>query len=404
MFQKLQPFATVIACAAFATLAACSDTANPVASPSPTAPAGQPKADSTAASGSTTQKDTTKTSTTDTTAKTGSAPTQTTSRPFYAGAYLGDANSKPETVAGAIQAFGQLTGRQPSLVKTFHDLNCDFTANGWCGQVLRKVASTGATNYIALDLGWTGAPTGGVLDAIIAGNADARIAAVAQGLKSVGGTVMVEPGWEMNGNWSYAWQGVLNGSNAAAPAKYAAAWRHVVDIFRAQGATNVRWVFNPNVGNPVTHTATGAGNWNFYANYYPGDAYVDYVGAHGFNAPAVWGGSWQDFATMTDGAVADHMLSDLAARYPAKPIIIGEFATAEGTAGQKAQWIADAYRLMRANPHVIGAIWFNMQKEADWRVDSSPASLQAFQAAMATPGVQTAFVPVAPSRTMLAAR
>jgi endoglucanase len=330
--------------------------------------------------------------------------TTTTVRPFYAGAYLGDANSTPQTIAAAIRSFGTLTGKQPALVKTFHSLSCDFTSAGWCGQVLRAAASTGATNYVALDLKWTGAPSGGVLDAIVAGQADARLVAVAQGIRSVGSLVMLEPGWEMNGNWSYAWQGVMNGSDAGAPAKYAAAWRHLVDVFRAQGATNVRWVFNPNVGNALTHTASGATSWNWYANYYPGDAYVDYVGAHGFNGPTVWNTAWQDFGTMTDGTGADHMLSDLAARYPTKPIIIGEFATQEGSAGQKAQWITDAYQRLRANPRVVGAVWFNANKEADWRVDSSPAALQAFQAAMAQAGVQTAFAPVAPSGNRLAAR
>lgn len=324
----------------------------------------------------------------------------TAPRPFYQGAYLGTANSTPERIAAAIREFGALTGRQPSLVKTFHSLDCDFTAAGWCGQVLRQAATTGATNYVALDLKWTGAPATGLLDAINAGQADARITAVAKGIASVGSLVLLEPGWEMNGDWAFAWQGVANGG-AGGPAKYAAAWRHVVTLFRQAGASNVRWVFNPNVGNAVTHTASGAGNWNWYANYYPGDAYVDYVGAHGFNGPTVWNTAWQDFGTMTDGAAADRMLSDLAARYPTKPIIIGEFATQERAAGQKASWITDAYAKMRANPRVVGAVWFNANKEADWRVESSPASLQAFQAAMAQPGVQVAFAAVAPSGNLL---
>jgi endoglucanase len=325
----------------------------------------------------------------------------TEARPFFQGAYLGTANSTPERIAIAIREFGQMTGRQPSLVKTFHSLNCDFAAGGWCGQVLRQAATTGATNYVALDLKWTGAPAAGLLDAINAGQADARITAVAQGIRSVGSVVLLEPGWEMNGNWNYAWQGVLNGGDTRAPARYAAAWRRIVDIFRREGATNVRWVFNPNVGNSVTSSATGPSSWNWYGHYYPGDAYVDYVGAHGFNGPSVWNTKWQDFATMTDGAAADHMLSDLAARYPTKPIIIGEFASQEGAAGAKAQWIADAYARMRANPRVVGAVWFNANKEADWRVESSTASLQAFQAAMAQPGVQTAFAPVAPGGNLL---
>jgi endoglucanase len=374
--SRSRSVSAAIACAALAALAACSDMGT-----SPTA-----------ASGPDSRKQ--------------PAPTPTApapgAQPFYAGAYLGDAVSNPQQIAQAIRDFGTLTGRQPSLVKTFHSLDCDFTAGGWCGQVLRQVASTGATNYVALDLTWTGAPTTGLLDAINSGLADARIVAVAQGIKSVGSLVLLEPGWEMNGNWNYRWQGVMNGSTQSATAKYISAWRHVVNLFRQQGATNVRWVWNPNVGNALTHTASGASNWNWYANYYPGDTYVDYVGAHGYNGPSVWGGSWQDFTTMTDGTGADHMLSDLAARYPAKPIIIGEYATQEGTSGQKGQWITDAFAKMRANPHVAGAVWFNANKEADWRVNSSASALSAYKAAMAQAGVQTAFVPVAPSGNALA--
>jgi endoglucanase len=377
---RSRSFAAAFACAALAALAACSDSATgPDLSAVDRKQPRTPPVDTTTAP----------------------TPTPTPSRVFYAGAYLGDAVSNPQGIASAISSFGSMTGKRPALVKTFHSLNCDFTANGWCGQVLRQVATTGATNYVALDLGWTGAPTGGVLDAINAGQADARITAVAQGIRSVGSLVMLEPGWEMNGNWSFSWQGALNGGTSAAPGKYAAAWRRIVGIFRAQGATNVRWVFNPNVGNALTNTASGSTNWNWYANYYPGDTYVDYVGAHGFNGPTVWNTAWQDFGTMTDGAGADHMLSDLAARYPTKPIIIGEMATQEGTAGQKAQWIADAYQKMLANPRVAGAIWFNANKEADWRVESSTSSLQAFQQAMANTAVQVAFTPVAPSGDVL---
>src|SRR5215218_2577379 len=49
--------------------------------------------------------------------------TTTPTRPFYAGAYLGSESSTPQTIAAAIGSFGTLTGRQPSLVKTFHSLN-----------------------------------------------------------------------------------------------------------------------------------------------------------------------------------------------------------------------------------------------------------------------------------------
>jgi hypothetical protein len=317
-------------------------------------------------------------------------PAASAALPFFSGAFLGDVNSTPERIGPAIAEFTQRAGKHPSLVKTFHNLNCDWSAGAWCGNLLRAVQAAGSTNFLAIDLRWTGAPEKGLLDAINAGTADARLAAMARGFAAFGQPVLLEPAWEMNGNWQYGWQGIENGADSNAPAKYVAAWRRIVDIFRREGATNVRWVFNPNVGNPVKYGA-GTAHWNWYGNYYPGDAYVDYVGAHGFNAPRVWGGSWKGFGEMFNGAGADYILSDLAARYPGKPIIVGEFATDEGTGDAKAQWIADAYRALLSHPNVVGAVWFNMNKEADWRIESSPAAEAAFRAAMAEPRIRTAF-------------
>ena len=331
-------------------------------------------------------------------------PATPTNPQFFNGAYLGDAESTPERIAGAIGDFASLTGKRPALVKTFHPISCDFSSTGWCGKVLRAVAGAGATNYVALDLRWAGAPSPGLLGAVNAGAADAELVRIARQLATVPGTVLLEPGWEMNGNWSdYRWQGVANGGDASAPARYRDAWRRVVGIFRANGATNVRWVFNPNAGNPLTWRATGESHWNWYANYYPGDAYVDYVGMHGFNAPTVFGAAWASFDLLFDGESADRMLSDLAARFPTKPIILGEFASEEGAGQAKAEWIRGAFRRLRTHPNVVGAVWFNMNKETNWRIDSSRSALAAYREVLADPGVQTAFQPLpAASNTRLA--
>ena len=339
------------------------------------------------------------------------APTPTPTPPpstgapsFFKGAYLGDAESTPERIGDAIRAFGQMSGKQPALVKTFHPITCDFSTAGWCGKVLRAVAATGSTNYVALDLRWPAAPAGSLLAAIAGGAADAEITRIGRQLATVPGTVLLEPGWEMNGNWSdYRWQGVANGASTGGPALYRQSWQRIVRIFREQGATNVRWVFNPNTGNPLTWQATGASHWNWYGNYYPGDGYVDYVGMHGFNAPSVFGAPWASFDTLFDGESADRMLSDIIARYPGKPVIIGEFGSEEGAGDAKAQWIRSAYARLRSHPAVVGAVWFNMNKETNWRVDSSGAALQAYREVLADAGIKTAFQPApAASATRLA--
>jgi hypothetical protein len=88
---------------------------------------------------------------------------------------------------------------------------------------------------------------------------------------------------------------------------------------------------------------------------------------------------------------SDRMLSDLERRWPNKPVIIGEFATEEGRGDAKGAWIAQAYATMRRHRNVVGAIWFNARKEADWRIESSRTSLDAYRAVMRDPSIQTAF-------------
>ncbi len=315
------------------------------------------------------------------------------STPFFAGAFLGDERSTPEEISRAIDDFSRLTGGRPALVKTFMRLGDDFSSKGWPGRVARRIQRAGATNFIALDLD-IGGPDGRLLETLAMGGADPEIRRTARGLASIDGVVLVELGWEMNGDWGYAWQGAANGGDAEAPRRFAAAWKRIVEVFRDEGAQNVRFVFSPNAGNPVGGAAAGEGHWNWYGRYYPGDAYVDYVGVHGFNGPSVWGGPDRPFDVLFDGPEMGATLSDLERRF-AKPIIIGEFATQESGDGSKAAWIERAYRAMQGNPTVVGAVWFHMDKEADWRVDSSETALDAYRRAIAAPRVSDTFADVA---------
>src|SRR4051812_29126862 len=152
--------------------------------------------------------------------------------PFWSGVYLGDAETTPARVAEAIGAFASLTGKRPAMVKSFHRLDADLSPKGWAGGVLHAIQSAGATNIVALDLDWQGRPAGSLLEAINRGDADARVDRVAHDIALVGGVVLIEPGWEMNGSSSYPWQGVANGADRTAPARYVAAARRVVDRFR----------------------------------------------------------------------------------------------------------------------------------------------------------------------------
>jgi beta-mannanase len=141
--------------------------------------------------------------------------------------------------------------------------------------------------------------------------------------------------------------------------------------------TNVTWVWCPN------HRSIPQEPWNAPENYYPGDAYVDWTCADGYNwgtsqtvATGGWNSQWESF----DALFAD-VYARVTARAPSKPFMIGEFASAE-QGGDKGAWIADAAARMKAGyPQLRAFTWFNYNKETDWRVESSPAATTAFHTA-----------------------
>ncbi|CAN5885257.1 hypothetical protein BH23GEM9_BH23GEM9_00310 [soil metagenome] len=300
------------------------------------------------------------------------------------GVFLGDVESESHRIRSSIENFSGLAGSRPAMVKTFHRLDDDFGPAGWAGRTLREVDAAGAVSLVALDLRWSDTPPEKLLAAIAEGHADTAIRTLARQLAAFGAPVLIEPGWEMNGDWAYPWQGVHNGGDGA-PAVFAAAWRRLVDVVRSEGAVNALWVFSPSVGNPVAGRGAGNSHWNWYGYYYPGDAWVDYLGLHGFNAPSIWHTPFLTFHELFDSLSSDRMLSDMTARFPGKGIIISEFASEEGAPGAKAEWIRNAYSIMDAHPAITAAIWFHMDKETDWRVNSSSSSLDAFRLATARP-------------------
>jgi hypothetical protein len=73
---------------------------------------------------------------------------------------------------------------------------------------------------------------------------------------------IVRLGWEFNGNW-FPWSA---GGQAAAFVGY---WRQIVDTMRSVAGQKFTFEWNPTAGD------TSAGN---LVDYYPGSAYVDYIG------------------------------------------------------------------------------------------------------------------------------
>jgi beta-mannanase len=203
------------------------------------------------------------------------------------------------------------------------------------------------------------------LQNIINGRFDAYIRRWAQDSQAWGHPYFLRFAHEMNGNWN-PWSEQVNGNR---PGQYVLAWKHVHDIFKAQGATNVTWVWSPN----VEYAGSIA-----LRELYPGDDYVDWVGMDGYNWGTVSSHSWQSFSQVFEQTYHDILA------LTSRPLMVAETASTE-LAGNKASWISDAFAKQIPDnfPRIKAVIWFNENKETDWRIESSTAAQAAFTHAVA---------------------
>jgi hypothetical protein len=112
---------------------------------------------------------------------------------------------------------------------------------------------------------------------IVAGAADPLIQTRALAIKGFGRPIFLRYFWDMNVPSSSVGRGtcydpsVDNPDGTFSAPEFVAAWQHVHDIFVQEGATNVVWVWCP--------SSMGANP----APFYPGSAYVDWVGVDAYD-------------------------------------------------------------------------------------------------------------------------
>ena len=152
-------------------------------------------------------------------------------------------------------------------------------------------------------------------------------------------------------------------------ASFVAAWRHYVTIFRSTGATNVSFAV---ILLAKTYVSSSIASW------YPGDKFVDWVGADGYNFYGCSGGAgkWlafsDIFASFNQFATA-HL----------KPAIVAEWASTEDPSrpGRKAQWISAAATTLQSWPQVKATLYFDgvgRDPGCQWPVTSSSSASSAF--------------------------
>jgi Glycosyl hydrolase family 26 len=261
------------------------------------------------------------------------------------GAYTPGAPANARTLS----EYAAMVGRQPDIVMWYR-----YFGQPLLGQEeIENLQATGQTPMVTWE------PYDQSLSQIASGAYDSYLHEAAAVAKSWGGTLMVRFAHEMNGAW-YPW-----GAGTSTPETYLAAWRHIVALFRGDGADNVKWVWSPYV--------QGKGK-NPISPYFPGDEWIDYVALDGYN----WGsanGTWQSLESVFSASYS------LVTQLSAKPVIIAETSSSE-TGGDKAAWIRAGFMsaIPQSFPRVSAVIWFDETHEDDWRINSSPASLEAYRA------------------------
>ncbi len=277
--------------------------------------------------------------------------------------------SLPETwsengLARQIKQYNDAAGKRISVVTWFASAYEQGRITSWRQNYsfsLERVKRLGALSLIKFstqDYAYDSTHKMFGLKEIAAGTWDDYFVEAAQTIHDFNLPVFISIDHEMNGNW-YPYAQAYPGSTTTA-ADYVAAWKHIVSIFRAQGANNAAFVWSPNVpdigGIP-------------YASYYPGDDYVDWVGISFYSGNSM--------------SAMDEIYRQLA---PRKPFFITEWATSTEQDKYNSlfpgdvQWVQQFFAALETRyPRVKAISWFNWQNaQGDHRLTRVAGQAQAY--------------------------
>ena len=193
------------------------------------------------------------------------------------------------------------------------------------------------------------------VSAIAPGKYDIYLRTYADSVRDFGHAVVIGFGHEMNAP-RYPW-----GYGHVRPSTFVAAWRHIVTLFRGEGADNVTWLWTVNQDAPGTGPVAG---------WWPGANYVTWVGIDGYyfrpsdTFASVFGPTISQVRVFTD-----------------KPILLSE--TAVGPSPGQFAKINDLFDGMRRYK-TLGLVWFDIAQgggilHQDWRIEDRPAAEAAFR-------------------------
>jgi mannan endo-1,4-beta-mannosidase len=269
--------------------------------------------------------------------------------PVRSGSYLGVYEKGPPLSYQPDARFARAAGRRPNLVGYY---------SGWPQRFATSFAETarrqGAVTILQMD------PTGASVSSIAAGLYDDYLRSYADSVRNFGHPVVIGFGHEMNANW-YSW-----GYGHVPPRTFVAAWRHIVTLFRAQGADNVTWLWTINADLPTTGPI---------ASWWPGARYVTWVGIDGYYyRPS------DTFASVFGRTIAE------VRAITNKPVLLSE--TAVGPKAGQAAKIPGLFAGVRQY-QTLGLVWFDIAQDdglyhQDWSIEGSSTAEAAFRQGAST--------------------
>jgi Glycosyl hydrolase family 26 len=264
-----------------------------------------------------------------------------TSRPAsYLGVYVA---TSPRSYAG-VADFGRVAGRQPNVAGYFSGWAEPF-ATSFAEQAYRQHAAV----LVQID------PSYASVAAIAHGDYDSYLRSYADSVRHFGHAVIIGFGHEMNAPW-YSW-----GYPHVRPATFVAAWRHVVRLFRGQGADNATWLWTINTDLPRSGPVH---------QWWPGAAYVTWVGVDGYFYRS------SDTFTSVFGTTIRQVRT-----FTSKPVLLAE--TAAGPAAGQPAKIESLFAGVRRE-RALGLVWFDEDQHAgiyhqDWQLDGGTPAAAAFR-------------------------
>ena len=268
----------------------------------------------------------------------------------YFGAWVGPDVFTQANEVLAVDALQSRLGRKLSIVHTYLPWRAPFPTPS---------ALTFLSQGSMLLISWAGTDT----RQIVSGADDSWIRTRARQIKALGKPVFLEWRWEMD-------RPNLR-SQVHSGAGYVAAWDHIRAVFAAVGVANAAWVWCP--------TANGFSDGQAAA-FYPGNSEVDWICADAY--PAY--GSTASFAATVTAFLG------WASHYD-KPVMIGEFGVPESDgAGQRAQWLRAAQRVVLADRQIKALLYFDANPagqgpQGSYSLAGDAAALSAFRAIAAEP-------------------